>query len=81
MALCGNVCETFLTFMFPRHFGVVRCTCLKIACDSKTSGLGAKGVKFGTEECQQHINIRDTFELVVVNVILVSFGALVSYDL
>ena len=51
------------------YFGVIQCTCLKMACISKTAGHKAKQSNVG-------LGIWGTFDLVGFNVILGSFGAL-----
>ena len=59
------------------QFGVIQCTCLKMACISKRAGHRAKRSEIW-DSWTIVINIWGTFELVGFKVILGSFGALVS---
>ncbi len=58
--------------------GVICCTCLKMACNSKADHfrVKAKGIETGARVLVEHIWC--TFDLVVFNVIWGSFGAPVS---
>ena len=59
------------------HFGVIQCTCLKMACNSKmVNGRATRSEIWDSwllVTCIWH-----TFELLVLNIILGSFDALVS---
>ena len=64
-------------FNVQGHFGVIRCSCLKVPCNSKTAGLRTKQWNWDSG-ILIHQHIWGTFDLLVFKVIFGSFSALVS---
>ena len=74
----------WLTFYCSTSFRVIRCTCLKLACNLKTAShernneIWDSRVHMGSRStCIFNVYVV-TFDLLVLNAILGSFGALVS---
>ncbi len=72
-----DIWGTFDLSLFKVILGVIRCTCFKMACNSKTPGRTAKRSEIW-ELMVVFICIFGTFNLLVFSVILGSFRALVS---
>ncbi len=75
----GDTSNTYEVYLWPSnvqgHFKVIRSTCLKMACNSKTAGRRAKQVQFDTRG-QLLYNI-GWFDVVGFKVNFGTFGALV----
>ncbi len=73
---CSN---TYMGYIWPCrvqcHIGVIRGTCLKIPCNYKTAGRGAKRGEIWDPRTPV-TNLWGSIDLVVFNFILGSFGAL-----
>ncbi len=74
-------CHMYMGHLWPfsvlGHLGFIQCSCLKMACNSKIAGCRMKRSEIW-ESWVVVVCIWGTFDLLVLKVILGSFGALVS---